>query len=88
MSHSELYVGNLDYSVTHEQLKELFSTFGEVRHVKISEGGGVGFVEMSKSSEAEKAKEALDFSDFKGRVLRVDGACPPKIRHGGRYRIY
>lgn len=46
---SKLQVGNFDCSVTHEQLEELFSTFGEVRHVKISEGGGVGFVQLGRS---------------------------------------
>jgi len=78
MEGSKLYVGNLTYSVTNEQLEELFSKYGEVKQVNIIEGRGFGFVEMSDHSEAEKAKEALDGSDFDGRTLKVDEARPPK----------
>ncbi|MDI6782201.1 MAG: RNA-binding protein [bacterium] len=75
-----LYVGNLTYSVTNEQLRELFSTYGEVNQVNIIEGKGFGFVELSTPEEAAKAKEALNGSDFIGRTLRVDEARPPKSR--------
>lgn len=78
MQGSKLYVGNLSYSVTKEQLEELFSSHGEVRQVNIIEGKGFGFVEMSNQSEAEKAKIALDGSAFQGRSLKVDEARPPK----------
>jgi len=80
MQGSKLYVGNLGYSVTNEQLQELFSNHGEVRQVNIIEGKGFGFVEMSNSEEAEKAKEGLNGTDFEGRTLRVDEARPPKNR--------
>jgi RNA recognition motif-containing protein len=80
MQGSKLYVGNLGYSVTNEQLQELFSNHGEVRQVNIIEGKGFGFVEMSSSEEAEKAKEELNGADFEGRTLRVDEARPPKNR--------
>ena len=85
---SRMYVGNLTYSVTNEQLRELFSTYGEVSQVNIIEGKGFGFVEMSTPEEANKAKEALNGSDFSGRTLRVDEARPPKSRDergGGGY---
>jgi RNA recognition motif-containing protein len=78
MQGSKLYVGNLSYSVTNEQLEELFSNYGEVKQVNIIEGRGFGFVEMSDQSEAEKAKAALDGSDFEGRTLKVDEARPPR----------
>lgn len=85
-----LYVGNLTYSVTNEQLKELFSTYGEVSQVNIIEGKGFGFVEFSTPEEAARAKEALNGSDYVGRTLRVDEARPPKSRTdsrgGGDYR--
>ncbi len=55
------------------------SNYGVVRRVKIIEGRGFGFVEMSNQSEAERAKEALDYADFKGRVLRVDETRPLRI---------
>ena len=88
MQGSKLYVGNLSYSVTNEQLKELFSDYGEVREVNIIESRGFGFVEMSNQSEAEKAKEALDGSEFSGRSLRVDEARPPRSRQRRDYRRY
>ena len=80
MQGSKLYVGNLSYSVTAEQLEELFASHGEVRQVNIIEGKGFGFVEMSSQAEAEEAKEALNGSDFKGRTLKVDVARPPKAK--------
>ncbi len=78
MQGSKLYVGNLTYSVTNEQLKELFSQYGEVKEVNVIIGRGFGFVEMSSPSEAEKAKEALNGSDLEGRTLKVDEARPPR----------
>jgi RNA recognition motif-containing protein len=80
MQGSKLYVGNLSYSVSTEQLQELFANHGEVRNINIIEGRGFGFVEMSSASEAEQAKEALDGFDFEGRTLKVDEARPPKSR--------
>jgi len=89
MQGSKLYVGNLSYSVTSEELKELFSKHGEVKEVNIIEGKGFVFVEISKQEEAEKAKDALNETDFKGRTLRVDEARPPRIREQNRgYRRY
>jgi len=88
MQGSKLYVGNLSFSVTKEQLEELFSNYGEVRQVNVIEGRGFGFVEMSNPSEAEKAKEALNGSDFKGRSLKVDEARPPRSRQRGDYGRY
>ena len=88
MQGSKLYVGNLSFSVTKEQLEELFSNYGEVRQVNVIEGRGFGFVEMSNPSEAEKAKEALNGSDFKGRSLKVDEARPPRSRQRRDYGRY
>ena len=86
MEGSKLYVGNLSYSATGDELRQLFSEHGEVKEVKIIEGRGFGFVEMSSSEEAEKAKEALNGADLKGRALRVDEARPPKTRERSDYR--
>jgi len=88
MQGSKLYVGNLSYSVTSEELEELFSGHGEVKQVNIIQGRGFGFVEMSSPSEAEKAKEALNGSDFKGRSLKVDEARPPRSRERSDYQRY
>jgi RNA recognition motif-containing protein len=88
MQGNKLYVGNLNYEVTSKQLEELFANHGEVREVKIIEGKGFGFVEMSNQSEALSAKEALNGSQFEGRTLRVDEARPPKKRQDRGYRRY
>jgi len=80
MKGNKLYVGNLSDSVTSDQLQDLFSDYGEVRNVRIIVGKGFGFVEMSNSFEAERAKEALDDSDFEGFNLKVDEARPPRNR--------
>ncbi|MCK4308993.1 MAG: RNA-binding protein [Candidatus Atribacteria bacterium] len=86
MQGSKLYVGNLKYSVTNDELKELFSSYGEVKNVNIIEGKGFGFVEMSSSEEAEKAKEALNNNDYEGRPLKIDEARPPRPRNEYRSR--
>ena len=88
MQGNKLYVGNLSYNVTSSQLEELFSKHGEVKEIKIIEGKGFGFVEMSQQSEALAAKEALNGFDFEGRTLKVDYAQPPKKRpdRGGHRR--
>jgi len=88
MQGSKLYVGNLSYSVANDDLEALFSSYGEVKEVKVIEGKGFGFVEMSNQAEAEKAKQALNGSDYKGRSLRVDVARPPKDRQKRGFRRY
>lgn len=80
MESSKLYVGNLNYSVTNEELEELFSGYGNVVEVTVLEGRGFGFVEMSTADEAASAKEALDGSEFKGRTMRIDEARPRRNR--------
>lgn len=89
MQGSKLYVGNLTYSVTEDQLTELFSSHGEVKQVTLIGNKGFGFIEMSSPEEAEKAKEALDGSSFEGRNLKVDEARPQRERPANRgYRRY
>ena len=87
MQGTRLYVGNLTYSVTSDQLKELFADFGEVKDVDIIEGKGFGFVEFGASEDAERAKEELNGVEFSGRTLRVDEARPRRENtRGGDYR--
>jgi RNA recognition motif-containing protein len=84
MEGSKLYIGNLSYAVTSEQLKELFSTCGEVGEIRIIEGKGFGFVEMATQVDAEKAKKELDGAQFMGRTLKVDEARPQRDKPRGR----
>ena len=86
MQSSKLYVGNLNYSVSNEDLTELFSTHGEVKNVNIIEGKGFGFVEMGDTTQAEAAKEALNGTEFKGRTMKVNESYPPRNRTGGGQR--
>jgi len=88
MQSSKLYVGNFNYSTEDSQLEKLFSQYGEIKNVTIIGQKGFGFVEMSNTSEAEEAKEALDGSDFEGRTLRVDEARPQKSRTDRNSRSY
>ena len=78
MEGKKLYVDNLDYSVTKEELSELFAEFGEVVEVTIIDGKGFGFVEMSEPAEAESAMSDLNGKDLKGRSMKVDEARPKK----------
>ncbi len=88
MQGSKLYVGNLSYSVTDEQLEGLFSPHGKVKSANVIGNKGFGFVELSDNAEAEKAKEALDGTDFEGRNLKVDEARPQRERTDSTYRRY
>ena len=85
-----IYVGNLSYEVTEEDLKEAFGVFGEVDTAKVIKDNytgrskGFGFVEMSDKSEAQSAIEGLDGKDLKGRSLKVNEARPrADNRRGG-----
>jgi RNA recognition motif-containing protein len=86
MQGSKLFVGNLSYSVTSEELTDLFAEHGEVVEAKVIENKGFGFVEMSSQSEAEQAKDALHGKEFSGRTLNIDEAKPPRNRDRGGYR--
>jgi len=81
-----LYVGNLNYSLQEDELKQIFSEFGEVVSVKIitdkytGQGKGFGFVEMTDETEASKAIDGLNGVDVKGRNIKVNKARPPRER--------
>jgi len=86
MQGNKLYVGNLTYAVTKEDLETLFGSHGEVKEVTIIQGKGFGFVEMGSEEQANAAKDALDGSDFKGRTLKVNEARPPRTKEGRGFR--
>lgn len=83
-----IYVGNLPWAATEEQVKELFSEYGAVLSVKLvndretGKARGFGFVEMEDPA-ATAAIEALDGTNFGGRTLRVNEAKPraPRPRY-------
>lgn len=90
MQGKKLFVGNLSHSVAAseetEQLRKLFSDYGNVEQVNIIKGKRFGFVEMSSPAEAEKAKQELNDYRFNGCPLRVDKIRPPRRRQGRGYR--
>ena len=75
-----IYVGNISYNSSEEDLGNLFSEYGVVNSVKIvinkhtGRSKGFGFVEMANNEEGSKAVESLDGYDLNGRNLRVDKA--------------
>jgi RNA recognition motif-containing protein len=89
----KLYVGNLPYNTSEDDLKELFGSHGTVTSVSLindretGRSKGFGFVEFENDDDAKKAIEALNGSDFSGRALVVNEARPktdrPERRDGG-----
>lgn len=77
---TRLYVGNLSFSVTDQTLQTLFTPYGQVASAQIimdrasGRSKGFGFVEMSKSQEAEAAIKALNGMEHDGRQLTVNEA--------------
>jgi RNA recognition motif-containing protein len=95
-----IYVGNLSFEVTEEDLKRAFEDFGQVVSVSIirdrysGESRGFGFVEMPAKAEAQSAINGLSGKELKGRTLNVSEARPRSEarrgggRQGGRGRSY
>ena len=81
-----IYIGNLPYDFTEEELKEMFDQFGEVANVKIvtdkvsGTSKGFGFIEMEQKSEGRDAIQVLDQSAVRGRNVRVHAARPKNGR--------
>ena len=86
MTLKSLYVGNLPYQATEEDVRSLFADYSPA-NVRIIPDKGFGFVEVSQD-EAEDAISALNGIDFQGRSLTVNEAHPRPERsdQGGRYR--
>jgi len=81
-----IYVGNLSFRTDDEELREVFSEFGEVSSAKVvmdretNRSRGFGFVEMDNDAEGKAAIEALDGAEVGGRNLRVNEARPRESR--------
>ncbi|MBD1861454.1 MULTISPECIES: RNA-binding protein [Trichocoleus] len=84
-----IYIGNLSYEVTQEDVSDIFSEYGTVKRVQLPvdrETGrmrGFGFVEMSTEAEETAAIEALDGAEWMGRDLKVNKAKPREERSPG-----
>ena len=84
-----IYVGNLAYEVTQEELENVFREYGDVKRVNLPidrETGrrrGFAFVEMATEAEEKKAIEDLDGAEWMGRKLKVNPARPRQEGSGG-----
>ena len=84
-----IYVGNLAYEVTEEDLQKAFEGFGQIDSVKVIKDNysgrskGFGFVEMPDNAEAQTAIDDLNDKDLKGRALKVNKARPRTENRGG-----
>ncbi len=89
---SKLYVGNLSYNVTEDDLRQLFAQAGEVKEVALivdrdtRRSKGFGFVEMTTDADAQKAIEMFNSHELDGRALTVSVARPREERGGGGQR--
>jgi RNA recognition motif-containing protein len=84
-----IFVGNLSFSTTEDELRQIFEPFGQVDRVSImtdrdtGRSRGFGFVEMASNEDGEKAITALNGSQVGGRTLNVNEARPKTERGGG-----
>ena len=89
----KIHVGNLAYNVTDDDLRGLFSSYGEVSSVNVikerssGQSKGFGFVEMLNNSEADKAMKGLNGTRLKDQPIKLSQAKPPSKRpqRGSRY---
>lgn len=88
-SQMNIYVGNLSYTTTEDDVRQAFEAFGTVTRVNLitdrmtGKPRGFGFVEMANDDEARTALEALHGADLQGRTLTVNEARPRPERSGG-----
>lgn len=86
---SKLYVGNLSYNVSEDDLRELFAQAGEIKEVSLimdrdtRRPKGFGFVEFMTQADAEKAIQMFNEHELDGRRLTVNMARPREERGGG-----
>jgi RNA recognition motif-containing protein len=85
----DIYVGNLPYTATEEDVTDLFAAYGPVERVKIitdretGRSKGFAFVTLGDQSQLNASIEALDGQDYQGRALRVNASEPKEARPGG-----
>ncbi|WLQ12699.1 RNA-binding protein [Hahella aquimaris] len=87
-----IYVGNLSYQVTEDDLREVFAAYGDISSVNIirdrdtGQSKGFGFVEMSDHGQAEEAIQKLNESNLKGRNMKVNEARPREEKPKRNFR--
>jgi RNA recognition motif-containing protein len=87
---SKLYVGNLAYSVTEDELRGAFSEYGDIEECKLimdfrtGRSKGFAFVKFANEEQASAAMEALNEQDLQGRKMFIKVAMPPRPREERR----
>ena len=87
-----IYVSNLSFNASDDDLKKVFAEFGEILSAKVvkdkftEKSRGFGFVEMPNDAEAQKAIEGLNGREVEGRAISVIEA-KPKEEHQGSYKV-
>jgi RNA recognition motif-containing protein len=85
-----IYVGNLSYEMTEEDLQKAFEGFGQIESLRIikdkfsGQSKGFGFVEMPNNADAQSAISGLNDKELNGRTLKVNTARPRTENRGGR----
>jgi RNA recognition motif-containing protein len=86
-----IYVGNLDFNVSEDELRQAFAAYGQVENVTVlkdrdtGQPRGFGFVEMANDEEAEKAISAMNGYQLGSRALNVNEARPKTGGGGGGF---
>ena len=84
-----IFVGNLDFNTSEDELRQMFEAYGQVDRVSImtdrdtGRSRGFGFVEMTSGEDGEKAIAALNGTQVNGRTLNINEARPKTERTGG-----
>lgn len=84
---TKLFIGNLDYTVTSDDLRDAFSKFGNVTDAVVitdretRRSRGFGFVEFATAEDAQKAMEGMNQQELKGRKINVNEAKPQENRN-------
>ncbi len=87
-----IYVGNLDFGTTEDEVRSLFEAHGQIERVTLvrdrdtGQPRGFGFVEMVNDADAEKAIQAVNGTELRGRALNVSEARPKRERAAGGNR--
>jgi len=89
-----IYIGQLPYSVTEEELMEIFSEYGEIASLNLfkdkysGQSKGFGFIDMPNNSEADKAIKGLNKTMLKGREIKVNQAEERRKKSKFRRKSY
>lgn len=89
-----IYVGQLPYNVSEEELKEMFSEYGEIASLNLikdrfsGQSKGFGFIDMPNNSEADQAIKGLNKTMLKGREIKVNQVDERKKKNAARKKRY